>query len=342
MCIHVLRYISLDSVLERQCVILSVSRLLPSKPLPSSSSPTLLPPLGFAPPAFIFQVAYGSSPTLYNGCPSFLTFTGRPFLMTHGLDPCFPDAIALPWLCSCLLPSLFTVLQPFKLILLILRFSLFKIMSIICKQTLANKLWEYSSILKESLFENLRTIVTLNWSMNSWSVYLCVLNTSSSKHGTTVTYPVDVLRGSVNSSGSLNWCYLPGILSYGNRIENDLKFYFFQLLVIFGWGVCSRIIEKCPRSLMAHSVWWCLILVCGGLFLGSFTPKSVSLTQRHKLPIRTVNPPTEESWAPEPSGEPEGRLNPLKRTRSREKGRMITFPATQDLFALEIWICNSV
>lgn len=130
-------------------------------------------------------------PTLYNGCPSFLTFTGRPFLMTHGLDPCFPHAIALPWLCSCLLPSLFTVLQPFKLILLILRFSLFKIMSIICKQTLANKLWEYSSILKESLFENLRMIVTLNWSMNSWSVYLCVLNTSSSKHGTTVTYPVE-------------------------------------------------------------------------------------------------------------------------------------------------------
>lgn len=191
MCIHVLRYISLDSVLERQCVILSVSRLLPSKPLPSRHPPTLLPPLGFAPPAFIFQVAYGSSSTLVNGCPSFLTFTGRPFLMTHGLDPCFPHAIALPWLCSCLLPSLFTVLQPFKLILLILRFSLFKIMSIICKQTLANKLWEYSSILKESLFENLRMIVTLNWSMNSWSVYLCVLNTSSSKHGTTVTYPVE-------------------------------------------------------------------------------------------------------------------------------------------------------
>lgn len=96
MCIHVLRYISLDSVLERQCVILSVSRLLPSKPLPSCHPPTLLPPLGFAPPAFIFQVAYGSSSTLVNGCPSFLTFTGRPFLMTHGLDPCFPHAIALP------------------------------------------------------------------------------------------------------------------------------------------------------------------------------------------------------------------------------------------------------
>lgn len=137
----VLMYISLDSALERQCVILSISApwsFLVSYPLSLflfSHPPTSASTIGFFPPALLFQVAYGSSPTLSDGCPSFLTSTGRPT---------FPDdtwAGSMLPTCDCsaltlLLSAAISLQGPpaiCELILLILRFSLFKIRSIICK-----------------------------------------------------------------------------------------------------------------------------------------------------------------------------------------------------------------
>lgn len=308
---------------------MTVSCLLPSKPLPSSSPPTSAPTIGFCSTCIYFPGGLRQFTTLYNGC--FLTFTGRLFLMTHGLDPCFPHAIALPWLCSCLLPSLFTVLQPFKLILLILRFSLFKIMSIICKQTLANKLWEYSSILKESLFENLRMIVTLNWSMNSWSVYLCVLNTSSSKHGTTVTYPVEWITCSVWFRKFLRLFKLVLFTWDPPLWEQNwkrLKILFLSIASNFWVGSLFQNHREMPtfpygplRVLMlVFSVWGFIPWI-----LHSKVSKSYPETQASHP---CSEPSHRGELGPEPSGEPEERLNPLKRMRSREKGRMITFPAT--------------